>query len=66
LLAKVTVEPANWQAGYMRKLLQCYKYVTSSVIEAVAEFETQIEEGRERQSYNKKVIGVVKEWELRL
>jgi hypothetical protein len=40
--------------------------VTSSVIEAVGEFEAQIEQGQQRPSYNKKVIGVVKEWELRL
>jgi hypothetical protein len=60
MLAKITVDPATWQLTYLRKILQSYKYVTSSLIEVIAEFESQIEEGRERQSYNKKVIGIVK------
>lgn len=66
LLAKVTGDPCAGQAGHLRRLLQCYKYVTSSAIEAVGEFEAQIEAGMQRAAYNKKVIGVVKEWELRL
>jgi hypothetical protein len=66
LLAKINHDPSAQQLTHSRKLLSTYKYVTASLIELIAEFETQIESSMERSHYNRKVIGVVKEWELRL
>lgn len=38
LLAKITHDPIQQQLTYTRKLLNTYKYISSSVLEVIAEF----------------------------
>jgi hypothetical protein len=38
MLAKITIYPAASQLAHLRKILQSYKYVTSSLLEVIAEF----------------------------
>lgn len=54
------------QQAHQRKLLSTYKYISSSLLDVMGEFELQIEGSMQRLDYNKKVIAIVKEWELRL
>lgn len=54
------------QQAHQRKLLNAYKYISSSLLDVMGEFELQIEGSMQRLDYNKKVIAIVKEWELRL
>ena len=42
LMSKITQDPIAQQLTYTRKLLSTYKYVTSSLIEVINEFERQI------------------------
>ena len=41
-MSKITQDPIAQQLTYTRKLLSTYKYVTSSLIEVINEFERQI------------------------
>jgi len=66
LLQKVTGSESSSLQAHHRKLLNTYKYISSSLLDIMAEFEAQIEANMHRLDYNKKVIAIVKEWELRL
>ena len=66
LMNKITNDPSSIQLTHLRKLLTTYKYVSGSLLEVISEFENQIEGDMERSIFSKKVIGVVKEWELRI
>lgn len=42
LLNKITHDPINQQLAHSRKLLSAYKYITSSLLQILSEFENQI------------------------
>lgn len=43
LLNKTTVDPLSQQLSTTKRLLTTYKYLTSSLLDAITQFETQIE-----------------------
>ena len=66
ILSKAFPDSPAHSPSHTKKLLSAYKYVTGSLIEAVTQFEAQIESQMEREVFSNRVVGMVKEWEIRL